>query len=236
MYDEEQTHMIVLLMLMSSVTFLVYDSLLTLGAEIEFIWSRYKHCWLKWYFVVIRYCSLIYLSLVLGLEISCESGDVPSNFSVKHWSVLKTVVGNILIIVVQALLIIRGKYANLYALYNRSKLLARIFAVLLTMECFTTVLNVAFSVHLRNGHDSDRDVAPPPTLFVIFGVVPVSIQLSVVVLTLLRSRRAMRRGWGHRTPIITLMIRDGSIAFFLLFGEHFIPVYSAQVLIANAML
>ncbi|THV06171.1 hypothetical protein K435DRAFT_773378 [Dendrothele bispora CBS 962.96] len=210
MQSAERAEWIIILTNISSAAFLVYDTLLTLDDEVNYIWNNFRQSWIKWHFVLVRYWSLSYILIRLGVQMAIVSGNIKSLSIMKAWLLSQTVIGNLLIITVQIILMVR-----VYALYDKNRYIAWMFSLLAVSECVTTVLNVIFTTH--RDLTLSNVLGPAPRSFVYFGIIPSLTQLTILVLTLLQYRRAARGGWA-KTPIIGLMIRDGTIAFIVLFA------------------
>jgi hypothetical protein len=147
----------------------------------------------------------------------------------------------ILIIRGMPLLDLRGPAANVdtlqvHALYDRNRrVTATLFALFLVenVVMIVTLIKVVPEVHfdaictvIRSPSDLiffAYDYIPfnPFTILTLalYSVAFVSFETVLFVLTLFKFLVALRNGWG-RTPVIYLLVRDGTWAFILIFGSY----------------
>lgn len=59
-------------------------------------------------------------------------------------------------------------------------------------------------------------------------IISLCTQSSILFLTIAKQIFAKRTGWG-RTPMVSLMIRDGTFAFVMIFGRFSTTVSSAAI-------
>ncbi|KAI0270460.1 hypothetical protein BC834DRAFT_515516 [Gloeopeniophorella convolvens] len=194
----------------AALTFLVWDILITLDQEIGAIWSKPNKFYMKWLFLFVRYfavamqIALLFVGTRLALDYHYTESDCVK------WYIFQEVGTQLLIASVEVILIIR-----VHALYDRNRPITIILITLFLAE------NIAMAVTLIKVVPGARfDVActvvhTPPSL-VIFAVAFVAFETVLFVLTLVKFFMALRTGWGH-TPVIHLLVRDGTWAFALIF-------------------
>jgi len=198
----------------------VYDILLTLGDEIEYIWSKSNTAWIKWNFLFIRYFAL-------GVQFTCrfiqhiivkrkKFGLRYHSFSFRIWFIFQVVIISGLMIAVEAVLM-----ARVYALYNRSRWVKYTFLALVGVEIAATVVGIAWTIP----HDFTDDflLLRIPGSIIYFSIAAAVSQMTIIILTLIQYWVASRAGWS-RNPIFSLMLRDGTGVFVILFMECIVSI------------
>ncbi|TFY77004.1 hypothetical protein EWM64_g7007, partial [Hericium alpestre] len=195
---------------LASLAFLVWDILITLDDEIRCIWSKPNRFWTKWLFLFVRYFAVAIqvATLFVGTEIAVELHY--AYHSCVSWYIFQEVSTQILIISVELILMIR-----VHALYDRNYIITAILFALFLVENITMIITL---VHVVPGVQFDEAcvVLHTPGSLIYFGVAYVAFETILFGLTLVKFVQAVRRGWG-RTPVVTVLMRDGTWAFALVF-------------------
>ncbi|KAF8876726.1 hypothetical protein BD779DRAFT_1677626 [Infundibulicybe gibba] len=123
----------------------------------------------------------------------------------------RAVVGQVLMTGIEIIMMIR-----VFALFNRSsrirKLLISVFSVSFILEMIGTIMIIC-TVHFPSEEYHRSDASPMSLAFFGAGI---GISQSVIaVMTSGKYIAALQHGWA-RTPLVSLMIRDGGLVFTLL--------------------
>ncbi|KAI0277553.1 hypothetical protein BGY98DRAFT_608682 [Russula aff. rugulosa BPL654] len=212
----------------AALSFLVWDILITLDQEVVAVWSRANSSYSKWLFFFVRYFAVaMQISLLfVGSELSIAFHYTESD-CVK-WYIFQEVGTQLLVAAVESILIVRGMpsifLSSIPTVYSfpsstcplrsqsqRHRATCRSFPpgeprhdghpYIRRPQC-------TFRCHLHRGRS-------PPSL-IIFAAAFVSFESVLFILTLLKFLVALRSGWG-RTPVVFLLVRDGTWAFILIF-------------------
>lgn len=123
-----------------------------------------------------------------------------------------------------------------YALYNRTRRIGLILLSVFLVENLTQAFSMSISIPTLPFHEFCL-VKRIPTSVLYFGYAlypgcqsdcrtdvydysssTVLTQIVILGLTLVKHSFARREGWG-RTPVVSLVLRDGSYVFFIVSGE-----------------
>ncbi|KAF5370862.1 hypothetical protein D9758_002038 [Tetrapyrgos nigripes] len=191
----------------SAFFFQLWDTLITLDDEVEFIWPKPATSWIKWSFLIARYFSLATHLCSRAVELSITYGRPLNENAVRIWFGLQALV--LIVIFMSAELVIM---ARVYALYNQERWIGLTFILLLLVELLATVLGVAFNFPSQP-FDMNTVVTDTPRSFLYFGISACISETTVLVLSI---TKYLRSRW-MKSRILTLMMRDGTIAFAVLF-------------------
>ncbi|KZP18511.1 hypothetical protein FIBSPDRAFT_593255 [Athelia psychrophila] len=201
---------------------LVWEYLITFDDEVNFIWCKPNRALVKWLFLFLRYFSLF---AQIGNQVLSEkiASSVPvSASSCRMWYTWRLVAAQVMLVAVEVLLIIR-----VYALYNKSKriVLCLLTLVLAEVACSATnsIINIP-RLLFSPACSTVLELRP----VIQFGIISICTQTSILFLTIAKQLFASRAGLG-RTPIVSLMIRDGLLAFVVIFGMQHSPSTSTGV-------
>lgn len=139
-------------------------------------------------------------------------------------------------------------FPQVHALYDRNRNVTVPLVVLFFLENLAMMLTLIFVVPGVHFDATCTVVRSPPTLIIFaYGHIPltacaililvfysaafVSFESVLFVLTLIKFIVALRSGWG-RTPVVFLLVRDGTWAFILIFGSLPLP-FSFSVILAH---
>ncbi|KAI0248021.1 hypothetical protein BJV78DRAFT_1076238, partial [Lactifluus subvellereus] len=194
----------------AALTFLVWDIFITLDQEVEAVWSKPNKYYTKWVFLFIRY-----FAVAMQISLLFAGTQLATNFHYTEsdcikWYIFQEVGTQLLVAAVEFILIIR-----VHALYDRNRHITAILFVLFLVEnvvMTVTLVKVVPGVRF----DAICIVRRSPSDLVIFAVAFVSFETVLFVLTLVKFLVALRNGWG-RTPVVYLLVRDGTWAFILIF-------------------
>ncbi|KAI0032022.1 hypothetical protein K488DRAFT_19590, partial [Vararia minispora EC-137] len=195
----------------AATAFLVWDVLITLDDEVELIWSRPNAFRTKWLFLFVRWFAVfLQLSLIfVGTDVAA-SLHYPAR-ACTIWYVYQEAATQALIAAVEIVLMIRVQ-----ALYLRSR------CVTYTLYALFAAENVGMIVALVRvvpgvEFDSACVVTRSPFGLVYFAAAFGAFETILFGLTLAKFVSALYHGWGD-TPVLALLVRDGTWAFFLVFA------------------
>ncbi|TFY65126.1 hypothetical protein EVG20_g5710 [Dentipellis fragilis] len=195
---------------LASLVFLIWDIIITLDVEVRCIWARPNKYWIKWLFLFVRYfpvCVQI-ATLFVGTELAADLHYTPA--ACVAWYIFQEVSTQVLVVCVELILMIR-----VHALYDRSKRVTAVLAILFLAENIGMVYSL---VRVVPGVQFDEVciVQHTPASIVYFAVSYIAFEAILFGFTLVKFIQAVRTGWGH-TPVISLLVRDGTWAFALVF-------------------
>ncbi|KAH7922068.1 hypothetical protein BV22DRAFT_682590 [Leucogyrophana mollusca] len=186
----------------SALSFLTWEFCITFGDEVRFVWSKPYKSPLKWLFLLTRYVGLG--SLIGNRFLGIRSRN-PS-FSCKSFLALQVSMCQILVTLVEIILMLR-----LYALYNRDYRISAFLIFLAVAGTVVAIVGLVLSVP-ETQFDymcSITHVGSSSTSFIFTFVI---IECSVLLLTIVKCISS-RRSINQTSPIIKLMLRDGTLAF-----------------------
>ncbi|KAF8466810.1 hypothetical protein DFH94DRAFT_600929, partial [Russula ochroleuca] len=194
----------------AALSFLVWDVLITLDQEVDAIWSRTNTSYSKWLFFFVRYFAVaMQISLLfVGTELSI--GFHYTDSDCVKWYIYQEVGTQLLIAAVESVLIVR-----VHALYDRNLSVTVPLVVLFVLENISMIVTLVIVIPGVHFDATCTVIRSPPTLL-IFAAAFVLFETVLFVLTLIKFLVALRGGWG-RTPVVFLLVRDGTWAFILIF-------------------
>ncbi|KAF7375891.1 hypothetical protein MSAN_00003500 [Mycena sanguinolenta] len=105
---------------------------------------------------------------------------------------------------------------RVYALYHNNPTILRVVFVAFALEVCGMCVGLGLSLGGIKFDDLCLTNAAPETL-IIYGGSTLLFQTFMFILTIIKFITAVREGWGD-TPLVGLVMRDGTWAFFLLFA------------------
>lgn len=131
-------------------------------------------------------------------------------------------------------------FAPVHALYDRSRSVIVPLVILFLMENLAMIVTLIVVVPGVSFDAACTVVRSPPSLIifayghilstssailtlVLYSAAFVSFESVLFILTLIKFLVALRSGWG-RTPVLFLLVRDGTWAFILIFGSPSLPI------------
>ncbi|KAJ7244181.1 hypothetical protein B0H12DRAFT_1022681 [Mycena haematopus] len=127
------------------------------------------------------------------------------------WQVYQGVATVLVFTAVDYVLILR-----VYALYHNSAIIRRVVVVGFSLEVCGMCVGLGLSLGGIKFDEICLTTAVPSTL-IVYGGSTLLFQTFLFGLTVIKFIRAVREGWGD-TPLVGLVMRDGTWAFFLLFA------------------
>ncbi|KIY73145.1 hypothetical protein CYLTODRAFT_485853 [Cylindrobasidium torrendii FP15055 ss-10] len=193
----------------AALAILLFDTFLTLDREVEYIWPKPSSAWLKWAFLFARYFPIATETTgrIIEMMILWQHPLCLSRSFVRVWFIIQVVVAWLILLGAEIVMMSR-----VYAIYNRNRIVAALFLLLLV--CETTTVYSGLGITLPAEDFEPRNVTTTMSKsFIYFGASAMVCQLCILVLSVVRY---MHGDWGN-VRIVTLMMRDGTIAFAVLF-------------------
>ncbi|KAH8999700.1 hypothetical protein EDB86DRAFT_2828309 [Lactarius hatsudake] len=205
--------------LIAALAFLVWDILITFDQEVEAVWMKPNKFYTKWLFFFVRYfavamqIALLFVGTRIAFSLHYTYSDCVK------WYIFQEVGTQALIAAVEFILIVR-----VHALYDRSRIVTSILLLLFIAENIVMIVTLVRVVP-EIGFDPICTVVHSPPRLLLFAyddyslhpsVAFVSFETVLFILTLFKFIVALRSGWG-RTPVLYLLVRDGTWAFILIF-------------------
>jgi len=195
---------------------LVYELLVTFDYEYELVWKKPNKSVIKWLFLFIRYFAL---ASQIGLQTMADRVALNVPVPLRHcklvfmWPLVAcqfmlTSVELVLIHRVQALYPSRPMY-----LIFGSFILAEV--VVLGINAIVELPNLKFNALCMT--------TTPPASIIVYGVIAITSQSIILYLTIRKHIIASRSGWS-RTPIVSLLIRDGAVAYAVIFALQIVTM------------
>ncbi|KAJ7703121.1 hypothetical protein B0H17DRAFT_89113 [Mycena rosella] len=192
----------------AALVFLVWENLITLDDEVEYIWPKPRTAWVKSVFLFLRYFPLAVQLCNRILDEKVIQQAHLSYSALRAWYISQAVVAYLGMTGVEFVMMVR-----VYALYHNSRwigwglgcvLLAETIAVIAGI--FITLPGVHFEPQLL--------LTKVPHSFAYLGISALVSQAIILGLTL---HRFLQGQWAG-TSLGNLLIRDGSIVYFIFFG------------------
>ncbi|KAJ7462382.1 hypothetical protein B0H11DRAFT_111075 [Mycena galericulata] len=184
------------------------ENLITFDDEVRYIWPKPRTAWVKTIFLFLRYfpfavqlCNRILDEMVIQQRHLGYS-------ALRAWYLSQVVVAHLAMTGVEFVMI-----ARVYALYHNSRWVGWGFGCLLLGESIVVIIGTV--VTLPGVHfEPQMLVTNVPHSFAYLGISALVSQAIILVLTLLKYLRGQWIG----TSLGILLIRDGSVAYFVFFA------------------
>ncbi|KAF5322224.1 hypothetical protein D9619_001334 [Psilocybe cf. subviscida] len=123
---------------------------------------------------------------------------------------------------------------EVYALYDRKSWVIILFLFLVLGELTAVAVGIALNP-IDDGFVASTVMLSTPLSYTYFGIAAIVSQITILGLTLAKYQTAIRGGWA-KEPILTLMVRDGTLIFLALLGAHLLAAKSNAGLIERRKL
>lgn len=193
---------------LSSFTVQLWDIVITLRSEIEFIWPKPWNSFFKWLYLSLRYFSLA-TQIFHQFAVPYFNSGKASRSSCFAWYVYSALVAQFQTTAVEIILAVQ-----VYALFNRSRRIAIVLGSLMTLEYIILAIVITGYFH-RIPSIPHCILSKPPYQIIYPTIVAVALQSTLLGLALIKHILARRAGWG-RAPLVSLLIRDGMTTYFVL--------------------
>ncbi|KAJ7039108.1 hypothetical protein C8F04DRAFT_1255265 [Mycena alexandri] len=194
-----------------ALTFLVYDICISMDDEINFVWPK-PWTRTKFLYLFIRYVPLFVQISILAIgsrELTPALHFTPHDCFI--WQVYQGVATVLIFTAVDYVLILR-----VYALYNNNRTIRRLVLVAFALELCGMGVGLGLSLPGIQ-FDAICVVTSISDALLIYAGSALIFQTFLFTLTVFKFVKAVREGWGD-APLLGLVMRDGTWAFFLLFA------------------
>ncbi|KDQ55172.1 hypothetical protein JAAARDRAFT_196037 [Jaapia argillacea MUCL 33604] len=190
-----------------ALAFLIYDIILTFDDEVNLIWSR------RWTYTKFLFFYVRYMAVAIELTGIFTTGELSSDLQYSHhgcylWQIWYGGSAVSLMAAVDCILILR-----VHALYCGNKIVTSIIGFFYVVEIITMITSLAIAIPEMQ-YDSICLITYSPPVLLIYGAASVLFQGVLFGFTAYQFFIGLRRGRG---PLVTLLMRDGTWAFFLIF-------------------
>ncbi|CAL1712778.1 unnamed protein product [Somion occarium] len=207
----------------SAVTFLVYDVLINISDEVEYVW-RVPRTWAYWAYLYVRHFAMIALASLLILATNEHNRLGFSSGTCRGWIIYESFLSISLVLLVEAILMIR-----IYAIFARSKRLLQILSLLFIAECVVSVTGQAFSIiNLSFSLELGCVVTSTPPAYMASWIAPLTFQTILFVLTIFKCFVTMTKKTGSDS-VLFIFVRDGIWAYALMFAVMLLNLLMFQL-------
>ncbi|KAI0785100.1 hypothetical protein C8Q75DRAFT_807956 [Abortiporus biennis] len=191
----------------SAFAFLLWDTIIHLSDEIEYIWKS-PNSWVKFVYIFIRHFGLLSIGslLVQALNENNHLGFTQS--SCAAFIIYESVISEALVVAVELIFVVR-----IYAFYERSRFISIFIVFLFLAEIIATITTIIVSSPKEkfNVEIGCVVVYAPPSFNVVW-IVSLIIQTILFLLTLVKYFQSVKGSLGRHT-LLYVFIRDGTWAF-----------------------
>ncbi|KAK7054451.1 hypothetical protein VNI00_003649 [Paramarasmius palmivorus] len=193
----------------AALTFLLYDICLTFGDEVDLFWGR------KWTFMKINFFFVRYFPLLAQATLLLVGSELTERIHFgSHgcfiWQIYQGVISVLTIMSCDFVLL-----ARIYALYHTRTRTRILVSVCYILEIVVMCMGLGFALPSIR-FDEMCVVTGMPSGLLLYAGGAIAFQTLLFGLTLYKFIAGVRSGWGN-VPIIVLLMRDGTWAFFMLF-------------------
>ncbi|RDX54614.1 hypothetical protein OH76DRAFT_1341154 [Lentinus brumalis] len=186
----------------AATAFLVWDTLINLDEEVEYIW-RAPNSWVKWAYLFIRHIPyLVQCSILVGLVAMAAEGHVYNMFQCRAWIAYQLGANEVLTVVVEVVLIVR-----IYAMYNRNWIVTRTVYVLFVAEVVAMCTILALTVP-KFEFTPQCLITSTPKMFLSYWTISLAFETTLFLLTLYKFFSVLEINNIHRQPIMVTLVRD----------------------------
>ncbi|KAH7909935.1 hypothetical protein BJ138DRAFT_164644 [Hygrophoropsis aurantiaca] len=186
----------------SALAFLVWECCTTLADEVEYIWSKPNVLLIKWLYLLTRYVGLLSLLLTpffgYGSSLSCLA-----------WIAIQMGEVQAMITLVEIVLMMR-----VHALYNRDPRMLAFLIFLILVATVGPMTGMALIAPKMQFSPTCAVLSIETSLTFISYIFSVTESI-LLLLTIAKCIHTFRKT-TREIPVITLMLRDGTLAFFAL--------------------
>ncbi|KAH7923689.1 hypothetical protein BV22DRAFT_566366 [Leucogyrophana mollusca] len=176
----------------ASLAVLIWDWLVNIDEEVVLVWSVPNTAPIKWVYFFLRYGGIVLQIANIRFVARMETYvPIPSKYC-RLWIAYQAITAQVMMMLVEGLFMLRA-----YAMWKRSRKVAVMLFLLAVLEDIFNDLCLFIK---------------PPLGAVIFSIAALLAQIVTMLLTLIRYNTARLSGWA-RSPLVTLVVREGGISF-----------------------
>ncbi|KAF7315592.1 hypothetical protein MIND_00074600 [Mycena indigotica] len=186
---------------------LIWETLITFGDEVRYIWPKPNNAWIKYAYLFLRYFPLaVHICNRIVSELVFQEIDLGYS-ALRGWYAVQVLMAHLAMSGVELVMM-----ARVYALYNNSRLIGRGFACLWLIE--TAVVIIGLVVTLPGLHfEQEFFVTKAPHSFAYLAI---STLVSQAVIFALTFAKYLQGEW-EGTSLIHLLVRDGTLVYIIFF-------------------
>ncbi|KAI0372049.1 hypothetical protein BV20DRAFT_139974 [Pilatotrama ljubarskyi] len=204
----------------AATAFLVWDTLISLAEEAEYIWSG-PSGWAKWIFLLIRHVPYLVQGTVLTLV--AIPGHVWDSLACTAWITYQLAAIEALTIVVEIVLIIR-----VYAMYNRDRVVLALILMLFAGEIAAMCTILALSIP-EITFNSQCVITSTPKAFPTYWIVSLAFETMLFLLTLIKFLDTVVITQLRRQSVLFTLMRDGTWAYAVIFAVMLLNTLMYQI-------
>ncbi|PPQ98796.1 hypothetical protein CVT24_003354 [Panaeolus cyanescens] len=196
----------------AALAFLLWDILITMEDEVNLIWPR-TLSYTKVVYFLIRYIPVfVHISILfVGTELTPYFNFTPYDCYI--WQIFQGVAVVTIVTLVDTILILR-----IHALYHGNNVMRIIVFICFGLEIIGMTIGLIISLP-KITYDHICLTLSFPHSIILYGASSIAFQTFLFIITLYKFIQAARSGWGD-VPLIVLLVRDGTWAFFMLFAIY----------------
>ncbi|KAI3621284.1 hypothetical protein WG66_014527 [Moniliophthora roreri] len=193
----------------AALAFLLYDICLTFEDEVDLFW------WRRWSFMKFNFFFIRYFPLLAQAPLLLVGSEVTKRFHFSShdcfiWQVYQGVISILIIMSCDFILL-----ARIHVLYFANPRIRKLVGTCYVLEIGVMCVGLGLTLPgIR--FDEICVVIGVPTGLLFYGGAVIIFQTILFGLTLYKFITGVRAGWGN-VPIVKLLMRDGTWAFFVLF-------------------
>ncbi|KAL4250607.1 DUF6533 domain-containing protein [Pleurotus pulmonarius] len=193
----------------SAIAFILWDICITVGQEVDRIWSQ------TWSRTKVLYFICRYLPAALLISTLPIGSSKPADISFTYhdcfiWQLYQLTITMIIFSSVEFIMLLRVE-----ALYNQHRFISLTLRTLYYIEMTLMIIGIGTTMQKFRFDTSCVTLELPP-MAIIFAVITPVNQTLLFILTSIRFVQGVRQyGWGM-VPLIELLMRDGTWSFFLI--------------------
>ncbi|OCH87362.1 hypothetical protein OBBRIDRAFT_736346, partial [Obba rivulosa] len=182
----------------SATAFLLWDTIIHIGDEVEYIWSKGSLSWIQCFYTFVRHVPYLVQGAILTLVAAPQYGKTWSSVSCEDWIIAQFSMVEAIILSVEVVLIIR-----VYAMYNRSSAILCLILFLFTVEvaAMVTILSIAIpNIEFSN----TCLVTSAPSILSSYWICSLGFETFLFSLTLVKFFRSVSMRLGKRSILFVL--------------------------------
>jgi len=188
-------------------TFTLYDSVLTFGDEVRWIHTLPKLSSNRWLYIFSKYFAII--TQIANFLATCHFHSkypITDDTICRKWFLIRVLAAHFMLMSIESILMVR-----VYALYLHSRRIGLLLVVIFLCEA-SIMAGVVRTLYESLQFSHACLITDAPRSVTYFGSGGMLTQVIIMVLTFFQHTSAVRDRW-RRAPIMSVMIRDGVIAF-----------------------
>ncbi|EMD34877.1 hypothetical protein CERSUDRAFT_117073 [Gelatoporia subvermispora B] len=194
----------------AATTFLVWDTIIHIGDEVEYVWSRGSISWIQFSYVFVRHIPYLAQGAILTLVAAPQSGRTWASMSCEDWIIAQFAMVEAITLAVEAVLIIR-----VYAMYNCSRLILFTILFLFTIEVAAMITILSIAIPGVDFSDTCLIISAPSILS-SYWICSLVFETVLFALTLVKFFRSVAVRLGKRS-VLFVLVRDGIWAYAIIF-------------------